>query len=339
MKKLLALVLLTVLLVPTVHTQSKVIGGGGSGTTVDMTTISAATYCADAGANDTYACNLSPAPTAYATGDRMCFKANTANTGASSINFNTLGALAIKRQANSLTLDTLTGDILAGQIVCGTYNGTNFVTVSQLAGALVAPDGSVGAPAFTFSGDSDTGIFRDSADSLSVSAGFGTRFTFRTADIVSTNPLSYGTAAGRSTSFGNVKTLTEGAAGTILTLSLTTLVPASGQLIVNVVASDASDYQIREFVFRFNAGNKAGTETCKVIGTAGVLADSLDETTSGSTLVESAGASTLTFTLDTDESGSNSCAFTINATSSLTQTTLSAYWHIIRLNNATITAG
>lgn len=39
-------------------------------------------YCADAGASDTYACNLSPAITAYVTGTRYVFKANTANTGA-----------------------------------------------------------------------------------------------------------------------------------------------------------------------------------------------------------------------------------------------------------------
>ena len=39
-------------------------------------------YCADAGTTDAYACSLSPAITAYTTGGRYSFKANTANTGA-----------------------------------------------------------------------------------------------------------------------------------------------------------------------------------------------------------------------------------------------------------------
>ena len=45
------------------------------------------TYCADAGSTDTYACNLSSTPTGYVTGALYSFKANTANTGAATINF------------------------------------------------------------------------------------------------------------------------------------------------------------------------------------------------------------------------------------------------------------
>lgn len=89
--------------------------------------------CLDAGANDTYACNLSPAITAYVTGINYCFKANTANTGAATINFNAIGALTIKKPSGgSITTDLADNDIRAGQWVCGTYDATNYQMTSQL---------------------------------------------------------------------------------------------------------------------------------------------------------------------------------------------------------------
>jgi len=87
-------------------------------------------YCADAGANDTYACSLSPAPTAYVTGARYRFKANTANTGAATINFNALGAKTLKKWVSGSKSDLATGDIGAGQIVDADYDGTDMVAVS-----------------------------------------------------------------------------------------------------------------------------------------------------------------------------------------------------------------
>ena len=83
-------------------------------------------YAADAGASDTYVITLSPVPAAYTTGMIVTFKANTANTGASTLNVNSLGAKAIKRTG---TTDTKTGDILANQLVTVVYDGTNLVLV------------------------------------------------------------------------------------------------------------------------------------------------------------------------------------------------------------------
>lgn len=80
-------------------------------------------YAADAGANDDYAITLSPAPTAYVIGMTVVFKANTANTGASTLAVNGLTAKPIKKLYNQ-ALDT--GDILAGQIATVIYDGTNF---------------------------------------------------------------------------------------------------------------------------------------------------------------------------------------------------------------------
>lgn len=94
-------------------------------------------YAADAGANDTYTITVSPAPTAYTTGDVYVFKANTANTGAATLNVNSLGAKTIKKNSSS---DLETGDITAGQIITVVYDGTNM----QLVGTSYSPKYSNG---------------------------------------------------------------------------------------------------------------------------------------------------------------------------------------------------
>jgi len=90
-------------------------------------------YAADAGANDTYVITLSPAPTAYAVGQTFRFKANTANTGAATLNVNALGAKTIVKGVNTTLAD---GDISANQINTVIYDGTNFVLQSPVSTAL-----------------------------------------------------------------------------------------------------------------------------------------------------------------------------------------------------------
>lgn len=79
-------------------------------------------YAADAGGTDSYAITLSPAPTAYFTGMLALFKANTANTGACSLNVNSLGAKSLYIGGT----DPITGTIPAGADVLCVYNGTQF---------------------------------------------------------------------------------------------------------------------------------------------------------------------------------------------------------------------
>lgn len=95
-------------------------------------------YAADGGANDSYSITLSPAPAAYTTGMVLHFKANTANTGAATINVNSLGAKTIKKNYNS---DLEDNDIKANQLVSIIYDGTNFQLlspVSNLVGGLIS---------------------------------------------------------------------------------------------------------------------------------------------------------------------------------------------------------
>lgn len=85
-------------------------------------------YAADAGSTDSYAITVSGV-SAYVTGQTFKFKANTANTGACTLNVSALGAKTIKKD---VTTDLATGDILANQIVKIVYDGTNFQIVSPL---------------------------------------------------------------------------------------------------------------------------------------------------------------------------------------------------------------
>jgi hypothetical protein len=121
-------------------------GGTGAKTVVAPSDIasnvqnSVYSFAADAEASDTYVITLTPAISAYATGQRFIFTANTANTGAATLNVNAIGAKAIVK-GDSTAL--VTGDIAAGQVVEVVYDGTNMVMTS-LPNALVAA-GDAGA--------------------------------------------------------------------------------------------------------------------------------------------------------------------------------------------------
>jgi len=82
-------------------------------------------YCAPSGGTDTYSCNYNPAATAYSTGRSYYFKADVANTGTASINFNSLGAKTIVIAAGGVTTTLSDNAIRAGQMVEVVYDGTN----------------------------------------------------------------------------------------------------------------------------------------------------------------------------------------------------------------------
>lgn len=118
-------------------------------------------FASDAGANDTYTATLSPAPAAYVTGQHYRFKANTANTGACTINFNGLGPKTIKKVAGGITTDLADNEIRAGQWVDLVYDGTNMqmqspsgdaTTKTYVDALVVAGTGPTGAAGGDLSG-------------------------------------------------------------------------------------------------------------------------------------------------------------------------------------------
>lgn len=145
-------------------------------------------YAADAGANDTYAVTLSPVPAAYTTGMVVNFKANTANTGAATLNVNSLGAKTIKKLNDQ---DLANNDIESGQIVQVVYDGTNFQMQSQIANApattTVATD-----TIFDAKGDLVAGTGADAASKLTV----GSNGQTLVADSSVSNGLKWSTLIG-----------------------------------------------------------------------------------------------------------------------------------------------
>lgn len=87
-------------------------------------------YAATSTGNDTYAITLSPAITSYKTGSCYTFKADVANTGAASLNINSVGAVTIKKTTSGVTTDLSDNDIRAGQLVQVCHDGTNFQMTS-----------------------------------------------------------------------------------------------------------------------------------------------------------------------------------------------------------------
>lgn len=86
-------------------------------------------YAADSVGTDAYAITITPAITAYATGQIFTFKAGTANTGACTLAVSGLTAKDIKKNVSEALV---TGDILANQIVTVCYDGTNMQVISEL---------------------------------------------------------------------------------------------------------------------------------------------------------------------------------------------------------------
>ena len=144
-------------------------------------------YAADAGSTDSYAITLSPAPTSYATGMVVYFKANTANTGAATLNVNSLGAKTIVKGLNTTLANN---DIVAGQFCTVIYDGTNFV--------LISPNSNVTAPilAVGFSNGTTSKTGSDASTTQNIAHGLGTtpkkiRLTFSCQTATSSSPHGF----------------------------------------------------------------------------------------------------------------------------------------------------
>lgn len=103
--------------------------GLGTSTIATATNLSGPFFCQDNGTSSTYACNLNPAIGAYTAGTVYWYKANTANSGAATLNLNSLGATPIKK---NFSQDLAANDINAGQWVMVVFDGTNMQMLSLI---------------------------------------------------------------------------------------------------------------------------------------------------------------------------------------------------------------
>lgn len=85
------------------------------------------------GSSSAYAITMTPAIAAYAAGQRFAFVANHANTGATTLNVNTLGAKSVKLGDGSTALSA--SQIANGSVVEVVYDGTNFRLLNTVPGA------------------------------------------------------------------------------------------------------------------------------------------------------------------------------------------------------------
>ncbi len=88
-------------------------------------------YAASAIGTDSYAIDLNPPIIQYEVGMVLNFKADVVNTGAATLNVNSLGAKTIKKHNDQ---DLINGDIEANQLITVIYDGTNFQMQSQSGG-------------------------------------------------------------------------------------------------------------------------------------------------------------------------------------------------------------
>lgn len=84
---------------------------------------------------DTYAGTAGVTATAYTTSRHYTFIANTANTGAASLNIDSLGAKTIVKVSGGVTTTLSDNDIRSGQVCDVVYDGTNFQIQSTLGNA------------------------------------------------------------------------------------------------------------------------------------------------------------------------------------------------------------
>lgn len=158
-------------------------------------------FASDTATADAYAITLSPAPSYYATGMVIRFKAATINTATATVNVNSLGAKTLVKKYN---IDLSNGDIKANQIVEAVYDGTNFQLLSPV---------SAGFNGITASGTATKNL-ADASTTQNIAHGLGTTpvsyrvfaaATTFTALCLSGNSISGGTTdaygLGGSTSF------------------------------------------------------------------------------------------------------------------------------------------
>ena len=122
-------------------------------------------YGVTTGSANTYAVTLNPVPSAYTEGMGVEIKVNVSNTGASTINVNSLGAKSI---LNSKGAALTAGKLTLNSIVTLRYNGTNFILQGESAtGTATASDLISGKTADTDAG-LITGIIVDKVGSGTV---------------------------------------------------------------------------------------------------------------------------------------------------------------------------
>jgi len=131
------------------------------------------------------------------------------------------------------------------------------------------------------------------------------------------------------------KDLTAASATNVFALNFPTGAWVGGKVFYTVVAGDGTDFQVRTGEVAFSGVNKAATETCNVYGVDGSFTSGPDQTQDGSS-AGSMSSGTLTYTWAASTAPTNGCVWTLNAASSLTETTLRIYYYVQLVSPGTV---
>jgi hypothetical protein len=96
----------------------------------------ASIYSTDTGTATAYAIAVSPVPLAYVEGMTFRFKPAHTNTGAASLNVNSLGAVSIRKHGS---VALVANDLIAGQAIEVIFDGTNFQILSAGLPSQIVP--------------------------------------------------------------------------------------------------------------------------------------------------------------------------------------------------------
>lgn len=101
----------------------------------------------DSGSTDSYVASMTTADTSYIDGAFYLLTPNTVNTGATSVNFNGIGAVSIKKWVSGSKANPANGDICATQKIILQYDGTDMILQSPLcnptSGSISATTGTI----------------------------------------------------------------------------------------------------------------------------------------------------------------------------------------------------
>lgn len=161
------------------------------------------TYIATAGSANTYTATFSPAFGAYVSGMVINVMMNVANTGASTINVNGLGAKSIVKGVSTALAS---GDLPINRAVTLIYDGTNFQVQSWYSDVLKA---NLASPTFTGTPTLPTGTIATTQTAGNSTTAVATTAFVTTANNLKANiasPTFTGTPAGPSTPVGTSTT-------------------------------------------------------------------------------------------------------------------------------------